>query len=203
MNRDTPRKVGCPPESPDAENQHEMALREVLKFPDKRLRRISQPIAEVTDEIRELASDMLGVMYSEPGIGLAAPQVGEAVRLIVVDTEWTQEDAERNPLVLVNPQVLDPQGKVVWTEGCLSVPDFEAEVERAERVRLLAADLEGQELAIDAEGIQAVCFQHEVDHLDGVLFIDRISRLKREMYVRKRKKQLRQELEEAGSTTPA
>ena len=180
-----------------------MALREVLKFPDKRLAEVSEPIEEVSDEIRVLARDMLDVMYDEPGIGLAAPQLGETVRLIVVDTRWTEEGAEKNPLVLVNPEIVHREGKLTWTEGCLSVPDFQAEVERAGRVRLLATDLDGQELAIDAEGIQAVCFQHEVDHLDGVLFIDRISRLKREMYVRKRKKQLRQELEEAGSTTPA
>ena len=180
-----------------------MALREVLKFPDRRLAEVSEPIEEVTDEIRVLAKDMLDVMYDEPGIGLAAPQVGETVRLIVVDTEWSEEDAEKSPLVLVNPEIVEREGKLSWTEGCLSVPDFQAEVERAEHVRLLATDLDGQELVIDAEGLQAVCFQHEVDHLDGTLFIDRISRLKREMYVRKRKKQLRQELEETGSTTPA
>jgi peptide deformylase len=180
-----------------------MALREVLRFPDKRLAEVSEPIEEVTDEIRVLAKDMLDVMYDEPGIGLAAPQVGETVRLIVVDTEWTEEGAEKSPLVLVNPEIVQREGKLTWTEGCLSVPDFQAEVERAEQVRLLATDLDGQELVIDAEELQAVCFQHEVDHLDGILFIDRISRLKRELYVRKRKKQLRQELEEAGSATPA
>ena len=180
-----------------------MALREVLRFPDKRLAEVSEPIEEVTDEICVLAKDMLDVMYDEPGIGLAAPQVGETIRLIVVDTEWNEEGAEKSPLVLVNPEIVQREGKLTWTEGCLSVPDFQAEVERAEQVRLLATDLDGQELVIDAEGLQAVCFQHEVDHLDGILFIDRISRLKREMYVRKRKKQLRQELEEAASTTPA
>ena len=105
-----------------------MALREVLKFPDKRLREISTPIEKITDEIRELANDMLEVMYDEPGIGLAAPQVGEAVRLVVIDTEWTEEDAERNPLILVNPVLSEHEGKITWTEGCLSVPDFEAEV---------------------------------------------------------------------------
>ncbi len=124
--------------SPPIRANPSMALREVLKFPDKRLRVVSKPITEVTDEIRELASDMLEVMYDEPGIGLAAPQVGEPVRLIVVDTEWTQEGGEKNPLILVNPEVHEPQGKIVWTEGCLSVPDFEAEVERAEKVILAA-----------------------------------------------------------------
>ena len=180
-----------------------MALREVLKFPDKRLRAVSQPIAEVTDESRALANDMLEVIYDEPGIGLAAPQVGEPVRLIVVDTQWTQEGAERNPLVLVNPEIHDPTGRIVWTEGCLSVPDFEAEIERAERVRLQARDLDGNEITIEASDLQAVCFQHEIDHLDGILFIDRISRLSRSLYVQKRKKQLRREVEEAGSIMPA
>ncbi len=178
-----------------------MALREVLKFPEKRLRRVSLPIAEISDEVRALADDMLEVIYDEPGIGLAAPQVGEAIRLIVVDTEWTQEGAERHPLVLVNPEIHDPEGTILWTEGCLSVPDFEAEVERAERVRLHARDLDWNEVEIEASGLQAVCFQHEVDHLDGILFIDRISRLKRNLYVQKRKKQLRREPEETGSPT--
>lgn len=178
-----------------------MPLRPVLQFPDKRLREVSRPIAEVTDAIRELARDLCDVMYDEPGIGLAAPQVGEPVRLIVVDTEWTAEGAERNPLVLVNPDLSEHDGKLTWTEGCLSVPDFEAEVERAERVLLRARDLDGKEVEIRAEGLQAVCFQHEVDHLDGVLYIDRISRLKRSRYVARRKKQLRREAEEAGLET--
>ncbi len=177
-----------------------MPLRPVLQFPDKRLRQVSRPIDAVTDEIRALAADMLEVIYDEPGIGLAAPQLGEPVRLIVVDTEWTEEGAERSPLVLVNPELHDPEGKVVWNEGCLSVPDFQAEVERAERVRLTARDLEGRPLEIRAEGLRAVCFQHEIDHLDGLLFIDRISRLKRNLYVQRRKKQLRREVEEAEAT---
>jgi peptide deformylase len=180
-----------------------MALREVLKFPDKRLRLVSEPVTEIDDEIRRLAEDMLEVMYDEPGIGLAAPQVGVPVRLIVVDTTWTAEDAERNPLVLANPALVHAEGRITWTEGCLSVPDFEADVERSERVRLTAIGLEGEEIVIDAEGLQAVCFQHEIDHLDGTLFIDRISRLKRNLYVQKRKKQLRREAEEAGSPATA
>ena len=175
-----------------------MALREVLQFPDERLRRVSKPLEQVDDRIRELARDMCDVMYDEPGIGLAAPQLGEAVRLVVVDTEWMEEDAERDPLVLVNPEIVEAEGKLVWSEGCLSVPDFQAEVERAERVSLRATDLEGETLEIRSEGLQAVCFQHEIDHLDGKLFIDRISRLKRSRYVLKRKKQLAAEREEAG-----
>ena len=178
-----------------------MALRPVLKFPDKRLRRVSRPVEEIDDALRELARDMCDVMYDEPGIGLAAPQVGEPVRLVVVDTEWTSEDAERNPLILVNPELSEHEGEIVWTEGCLSVPDFEAEVKRAERVLLRAQDLDGKELEIRAEGLQAVCFQHEVDHLDGVLFIDHISRLKRTRYIAKRKKQQRLEDEEASAAS--
>ena len=175
-----------------------MALREVLKFPDKRLRRVSHRVERVDESIRELARDMCDVVYDEPGIGLAAPQVGEALRLIVVDTEWTEEDAERNPLILVNPEIIEAEGKIVWNEGCLSVPDFQADVERAERLLLRATDLEDETLEIRAEGLQAVCFQHEIDHLDGKLFIDRISRLKRSRYVLKRKKQLAAEREEGG-----
>ena len=173
-----------------------MALREVLKFPDKRLREMSAPIEEVTDEIRQLTVDMLDVMYDEPGIGLAAPQLGETVRLIVIDTEWTADDTERNPLVLVNPKIVAREGKISWTEGCLSVPDFEAEVERSAFVRLEATDLEGAKVSIDATELQAVCVQHEIDHLDGILFIDRISRLKRNLYIQKRKKQVQREREE-------
>jgi peptide deformylase len=179
-----------------------MARREVLQFPDRRLRELSKPIEQVTDEIRALARDMLDVMYDEPGIGLAAPQVGVPVRLIVVDVGWTEEGAEKSPRILVNPQILHAEGLITWTEGCLSVPDFQAEVERAERVRLRATDLDGQELLIEASGLEAVCFQHEIDHLDGILFIDRISRLKRSLYVRKREKQLRQGREEHASPTP-
>jgi len=174
-----------------------MALRPVLQFPDPRLKRVSEPVADVTDALRELARDMCEVMYDEPGIGLAAPQVGEAVRLIVVDTEWNEEGHERNPLVVVNPVLSDPEGRIVWNEGCLSVPDFTADVERAERITLRGLDLDGRPIEERAEGLRAVCFQHEVDHLDGILFIDRISRLKRGLYVKKRKKQLRDE--EPGS----
>jgi len=178
-----------------------MPLRRVLQFPDRRLRDVSKPIEAVTDEIRALAQDMLDVMYDEPGIGLAAPQLGVPVRLIVVDVGWTEEGAEKSPRVLVNPEIVESEGKTTWNEGCLSVPEFQADVERAERVRLRATDLDGNAVEIEAEGLEAVCFQHEIDHLDGVLFIDRISRLKRSMYVRRREKQLRQEREEPGSQT--
>jgi peptide deformylase len=177
-----------------------MALRPVLQFPDPRLKSVSEPVGEITDGLRKLAQDMCDVMYDEPGIGLAAPQVGEAVRLIVVDTEWTDEGQDRDPLVVVNPELSSPEGKVVWNEGCLSVPDFTADVERAERITLRGLDLDGRPIEERAEGLRAVCFQHEVDHLDGVLFIDRISRLKRSLYVKRRKKHLRDEEPEHSHT---
>ena len=180
-----------------------MALRPILQFPDKRLREKSRPLAEIGDAVRELARDMLDVMYDEPGIGLAAPQLGEPLRLIVVDTAWTEEGAERNPLVLVNPEITAREGSLVWTEGCLSVPDFTAEVERAERVTLRALDLEGRDYEEEAAGLRAVCFQHEIDHLDGILFIDRISRLKRNLYVQRRKKALRRDADEGGEDEAA
>ena len=173
-----------------------MALRPVLQFPDPRLKRTSEPVGEITDEIRELAADMIEVMYDEPGIGLAAPQVGEAIRLVVMDTDWTDEDGEKDPKVIVNPEILEREGKITWTEGCLSVPDFQADVERASRVKVRYTDLDGNEVVEECEELRAVCFQHELDHLDGVLFIDRISRLKRSLYVKKRKKALRLEEDE-------
>ena len=170
-----------------------MATLDVLHFPDPRLRRSSEPIEKITDELRQLAADMLETMYDEPGIGLAAPQVGHAIRLIVMDTEWTEEGADRKPCAFVNPVITERSGEIVWNEGCLSVPDFTAEVKRAEHVVLKALDLEGAEVTETATGLRAVCFQHEIDHLDGVLFIDRISRLKRNLYIGKRKKALQED----------
>lgn len=170
-----------------------MALREVVLFPDPRLKKVSEPIAEVTDELRELARDMIDVMYDEPGIGLAAPQVGQSVRMFVIDTEWTDEEAERSPTVVLNPEISDREGRITWEEGCLSVPDYTATVERDAAITLRGIDLDGKPIEERAEGLRAVCIQHEVDHLDGVLFIDRISRLKRSLYVKKRKKQLAEE----------
>jgi peptide deformylase len=173
-----------------------MALREVLQFPDPRLKNVSEPVDEITDELRELARDMCDVMYDEPGIGLAAPQVGASIRMFVIDTEWGEEGAERNPTVMINPEFLRKEGKITWEEGCLSVPDYTADVERAAEVTIRAIDLDGKEILEEATGLRAVCLQHEFDHLDGVLFIDRISRLKRSLYVKKRKKQLASEQDE-------
>jgi peptide deformylase len=173
-----------------------MALREVIQFPDPRLKLVSKPIGVITDEIRELAADMIEVMYDEPGIGLAAPQVGVSLRLFVIDTEWSDEEVGRNPLVVVNPEISEREGRISWDEGCLSVPDYNAVVERDAKLTLRGLDLEGKPIEERAEGLRAVCIQHEVDHLDGVLFIDRISRLKRTLYTKKRRKQLAEEAAE-------
>ena len=174
---------------------------EVLQFPDPRLKLKSTAVTVVDDALRPLAAEMIQVMYDEPGIGLAAPQVGHAIRLVVMDTVWNEEGAEREPTVIINPQILTREGQIEWEEGCLSVPDFTAEVERSEHVVVRYTNLEGEEVTEDVTGLRAVCFQHEIDHLDGILFIDRISRLKRSLYVKRRKKQLREEEEPASLGT--
>ncbi len=170
-----------------------MALREIVKFPDPRLKEISKPITEIDDDLRELARDMIEVMYDEPGIGLAAPQVGASIRMFVIDTEWSDEEIGKNPTVVINPEISDREGRITWEEGCLSVPDYSANVERDAKITLRGSDLDGNPIEETVEGLRAVCIQHEVDHLDGVLFIDRISRLKRSLYVKKRKKQILEE----------
>ncbi len=170
-----------------------MALREIVQFPDPRLKQVAKPITEVDDALRELARDMIDVMYDEPGIGLAAPQVGASVRMFVIDTEWSDEEIGKNPTVVLNPEISEREGAITWEEGCLSVPDYTADVDRDAKIRLCGTDLDGNPIDEIAEGLRAVCIQHEVDHLDGVLFIDRISRLKRSLYVKKRKKQLLEE----------
>jgi peptide deformylase len=176
----------------------EKAPLEVLQFPDPRLKNVSVPVAKIDEDLRKRADQMLQVMYSEPGIGLAAPQVGDAVRLIVMDTSWSDEGSDRSPTVIVNPKIVSRDGEITWEEGCLSVPDFTAEVERAGHVVVEYQNLEGEDVTEDVTGLRAVCFQHEIDHLDGILFIDRISRLKRSMYLKRRKKQLRHEEEPAS-----
>jgi peptide deformylase len=170
-----------------------MALPEIVKFPDPRLKEVSKPITEVDDDLRELARDMIEVMYDEPGIGLAAPQVGASIRMFVIDTEWSDDETDKNPRVIINPEISDREGSITWDEGCLSVPDYSATVERDAMITLRGQDLDGNPIEERAEGLRAVCIQHEVDHLDGVLFIDRISRLKRSLYVKKRKKLLLEE----------
>jgi len=166
-----------------------MAIREIVEVPDPRLRQISSPVEEVTDEIRELVSDMFETMYAAPGIGLAAIQVGVSKRVLVIDLqEPEEEDGEpvKDPHVFINPEIVTHSDQEVpYTEGCLSVPDQFAEVDRPDRIRARWLDLDGKQHEEDIEGLLAVCLQHEMDHLNGVLFIDHLSRLKRDMILKK------------------
>lgn len=164
-------------------------IREILKYPDDRLAIECKEITEITDEIRKLAADMAETMYEGDGVGLAAPQIGETCRLVVIDVTGPEERSDL--MTLVNPRITQKEGTVEGDEGCLSVPGYRAKVKRAEKVRLEAKDLEGNDICIDADGLLAICMQHELDHLDGTLFIDKISRLKRSMYDKKVKKWLK------------
>ena len=167
-----------------------MAIREILTAPDPRLRQVSAPVARVDDATRALMDDMLETMYEAHGIGLAAIQVNIPQRIIVMDL--AKEGEEKARLFFVNPEILDPsQETSLYQEGCLSVPDFYEDVERPARCRIRFLDYHGNAREIDAEGILATCIQHEMDHLNGVLFIDHISRLKRDRIIRKLKKDQR------------
>jgi len=167
-----------------------MAIREILTAPDPQLRQASKPVERVDDEIRTLMDDMLETMYKAPGIGLAAIQVGVPLRVLVLDL--AEEGAEREPRFFVNPEILDASEELtVYEEGCLSVPEFFEEVERPSRCRVSYLDYDGKPQVIDAEGLLATCLQHEMDHLEGVLFIDHLSRLKRERIIKKLKKDQR------------
>src|SRR3954470_5119646 len=165
-----------------------MALREILIVPDPRLKQVSKPVAVVDDDLRALMDDMLETMYAAPGIGLAAIQIGVAKRVIVMDLARPEE--EKQPRYFVNPEILWASEETQpYEEGCLSVPEYYDEVERPARVKLRYLNYQGEVVEEDAEGMYAVCIQHEMDHLDGVLFIDHLSRLKREQAVKKVKKQ--------------
>ena len=164
-----------------------MAIRDILVVPDARLKTVSAPVSVVDDSLRVLMDDMLETMYAAPGIGLAAIQIGEPVRVIVMDID--QRDGERVPRYFVNPEILWASEETQpYEEGCLSVPDIYDEVERPAQVKLRYLNYQGETIEEDAEGVFAVCIQHEMDHLDGVLFIDHLSRLKRERAVSKVKK---------------
>jgi len=165
-----------------------MAIRDILVVPNPVLKQVSKPVEKVDDELRALMDDMLETMYAAPGIGLAAVQIGVPKRVIVMDL--ARQDEPKQPRYFVNPEILwaseETQG---YEEGCLSVPDYFDEVQRPARVKLRYLNYQGELVEEDAEGLFAVCIQHEMDHLDGVLFIDHISRLKREQAVKKVKKQ--------------
>jgi peptide deformylase len=172
-----------------------MAIRPIISLPDPRLRQKSAPVACVDNEVRALMDDMLDTMYDAPGVGLAAIQVGVPKRVVVIDT--AKEGEEPRPLFLANPEIVWSSDETrVYQEGCLSIPDFMDDVERPERVRARFLDRDGETQEIEAEGLLATALQHEVDHLNGVLFIDYLSRLKRERVVKKFAKQAKRDSEE-------
>ncbi len=167
-----------------------MAIRPLVILPDSKLRLVSEPVPAVTDEIRELARDMLDTMYDAPGVGLAAIQIGTPKRVITMDV--SKDENERHPMVLLNPEIVwSSEEKRVYEEGCLSIPEYYEEVERPDRVRFRYMTLDGETVEQDADGLMATCVQHEIDHLNGVLFIDHLSKLKRDRVVTKFKKALK------------
>jgi peptide deformylase len=165
-----------------------MAILPILEVPDPRLKTISAPVEVFDDALKTLIADMFETMYDAPGIGLAAIQVGVAQRVLVIDLQEPGENEEpvRKPLVFINPEILDPsEEQSIYSEGCLSVPEQYAEVERPATIRARWQDVEGKLHEADMTGLMATCLQHEMDHLEGILFIDHLSRLKRQMVLKK------------------
>ena len=160
-----------------------MAILDILIYPDPRLREVADPVERVDDEVRALVEDMAETMYDAPGVGLAATQVGVNKRVFIIDI--ADEDEPSNLQVFINPEILLREGTQSWKEGCLSFPEISEEIKRAKRVRVRALDLGGNEFELEAEGLLAVAVQHENDHLDGVLMVDKVSPLKRRLIGRK------------------
>jgi peptide deformylase len=161
-----------------------MAVRDIIILPDKQLRLVSKPVEKVTGEVRKLAEDMFETMYEAPGIGLAAIQIGVPQRLITMDL--AKKEGPPNPRVFINPEILwSSEEKSTYEEGCLSIPEYYEEVERPAKVRVRFTDLDGKVHEEEAEGLFATCIQHEIDHLNGVLFVDYLSKLKRDRVMKK------------------
>jgi peptide deformylase len=161
-----------------------MALREIIILPDKRLRLVSEPVKKITADIRKLVEDMFETMYDAPGVGLAAIQVGTPKRVVTIDV--AKKDEPKNPQVFINPEIVSSSDeKSVHEEGCLSIPEIYDDVERPAQVKVKYLDLEGEPQEIEANGLLATCLQHEIDHLNGVLFIDHLSKLKRDRITKK------------------
>ena len=163
-----------------------MALLPILHYPDARLRQAAKPVGKITPEILELVENMAETMYDAPGCGLAANQVGVALRIFVIDTAADDEPSDLR--VFINPEILELDGVQTWEEGCLSFPGATEEIKRAEHVKVKALDRDGQEFTLEAEGLLAVAIQHENDHLNGVLMIDKLSALKKRMMSKKLEK---------------
>ena len=169
-----------------------MAIRPILCFPDPRLRQKAVPITHITDNIQQLADDMLETMYNAPGIGLAANQINVQKRLVVLDVS---EDKDQ-PMIFINPEIISVEGEREYEEGCLSVPEEHEMVTRADKVRVKALNLEGKTFELDAEELLATCIQHEIDHLDGKLFVDYLSNLKRQRIRKRLEKQQKEQHKE-------
>jgi len=168
-----------------------MSIREIKKYPDAVLRAKTARVNVIDQSIQLLIDDMIETMHAAPGVGLAANQVGVSLQLAVIDLGDREEDEPRHPLlVLINPEIVSMQGSVVAEEGCLSIPDFSEKVKRAARVKVRAQDRTGKPYELEAEGLMAKALQHEIDHLNGLLFIDRLSPLKKNIFRRKMKKSL-------------
>jgi peptide deformylase len=168
-----------------------MSVRKLVILPDPVLRKVSEPVRAVDKSVRKLADDMFETMYDAPGIGLAAIQIGEPLRLFTLDVS-KKEEGPKEPMVFINPEIVWSSDEIrTHEEGCLSIPDYFADVDRPERIRVKYQDLDGKAHEIEADGIFATCIQHELDHLNGVLFIDHISKLKKMMVVKKFTKQAR------------
>ncbi|GAM09884.1 peptide deformylase [Geobacter sp. OR-1] len=163
-------------------------IRTILTFPDPDLKKKSHPVTVINDKTRELVRDMAETMYAAPGVGLAAPQIGVHQRIIVIDISGKDEDP--NLIVAINPVIVHGDGESYEEEGCLSVPKYAANVRRHARVVVKALNLDGEEVTCKADGLLAIAFQHEIDHLDGILFVDHISPLKREIFKRKYRRTL-------------
>jgi peptide deformylase len=169
-----------------------MAIRPLVILPDPLLKARSEPVIAVDAGIRALVADMFDTMYDAPGIGLAAVQIGVAKRVVTMDLAG--KDEEKAPMVFLNPEIVwESEEMKPWNEGCLSIPEYYEDVERPDRVRVRYMDLDGKAVEIEADGLLSVCLQHEIDHLDGVLFIDHLSRLKRERCIKKFAKQAKRE----------
>lgn len=167
-------------------------IRKILSYPDPELKKKAVPVTVITDATRQLVKDMAETMYDAPGVGLAAPQIGVSQRIAVIDVSGKDESPDL--LVAINPVIVHTEGESYEEEGCLSVPKYAANVRRHARVVVKALNLDGQEVTYKAEGLLAIAFQHEIDHLDGILFIDHISPLKRDIF-RKKYRRLREEQE--------
>ena len=174
-----------------------MTTLDILHFPDPRLRNVARPVDRVDDSIRQLVDDMLETMYAAPGIGLAATQVNVDKRVVVIDVSEEKDQ----PLCLINPEILEREGIEEMEEGCLSVPEVYETVQRASEVRIRALDRDGQPFELEAGGLLAVCIQHEIDHLDGKLFVDYLSQLKRTRIRKKLEKEQRHPSEHAAART--